>query len=69
MSNEQSWSRRKPRVTGLFWFRETPNDNAVSIEVFYQGASLYAIPPTHTLPVPLSEFSGEWCEILSGPPR
>ena len=62
------WSPRKPTRAGRYWFRETPADNPVSLEVFNEGGRLHAIPPTHVLPVPVSEIDGEWSEDILGPP-
>ena len=62
------WSRKKPSQPGRFWFRETPVDNPVSLEVFRENGLLCAIPPTHVLPVPVSEIEGEWSEDILGPP-
>lgn len=68
MSRSVFWTRRKPSQPGRFWFRETPTDNPVSLEVFREKAQLCAIPPTHVLPVPVSEIEGEWSEDILGPP-
>ncbi|EDY16001.1 hypothetical protein CfE428DRAFT_6468 [Chthoniobacter flavus Ellin428] len=68
MGRSVFWSTRKPSDVGRFWFRETPTDNPVSLEVFREDGRLYAIPPTHVLPVPISEIEGEWSEDILGPP-
>lgn len=63
------WTRKNPTRAGRYWFRETPNDNPVSLEVFSEHGQLYATPPTHVLPVPVGEIEGEWSEDLLGPPQ
>lgn len=68
MGRSVFWSKRRPSQAGRFWFRETSMDNPVSLEVFRESGRLYAIPPTHVLPVPVSEIEGEWSEDILGPP-
>jgi hypothetical protein len=68
MSRAVFWSRKKPAQAGRYWFRETPTDNPVSLEIFLENGQLHAIPPTHVLPVPVSEIEGEWSEDILGPP-
>ncbi len=68
MKRSVFWSRRNPTRAGRYWFRETPTDNAVSLEVFSEGGRLQAMPPTHVLPVPVGEIDGEWSEDILGPP-
>jgi hypothetical protein len=68
MKRSVFWSRRKPSASGRYWFRETPSENPVSLEVFRENGMLYAIPPTQVMPIPVSEIYGEWSEDLLGPP-
>ena len=64
-----SWTTRRPTEPGDFWYREDRKSKPVVVEVIVKKNRLYATPPTHIEPVPLSEVDGEWSVLLVGPPR